>query len=171
MKAFKTIAVMSALGLSLAAPLSASAAVDVTFADPAKFTDATPDGFGSDKARDRVLTQLRSHIEKQAARALKPGQDLKVEVLDVDLAGRVEWWNARFNDVRILRDIDSPAIKLRYTLTEGGRTLASGEERVTDLGYLWGSNPWIGSSQELRYEKAMLSDWLRKRIAPASAAG
>jgi len=162
MKSLKFIAAAAVLSAPLAFSAAAQAAVEVTYVSPDKFVDASPRGMRGAKADERLMVELREFLEKQAARHLKPGQDLKIEVLDVDLAGRVE---AGGYDIRIVREIDWPSIKLHYTLTQNGATLASGEERISDLNYLRNINVAYGGNDSLKYEKAMLRDWLRKRFA------
>ena len=169
MKTLKYLAAAAALAAPLALSATAMAGVDVSFTTPEKFTDASPRGNKNVRETQRVMDQLSQYITKQAARYLKPGQDLKIEVLDIDLAGRVEWWHTNLHDVRIMRDIDAPAMKLRYTLRENGTTLVSGEERLRDLGYLMGVNVATGSQDSLKYEKAMLGTWLRKSFAKFGA--
>ena len=164
----KKLATLATLAV-LAAPMTAMAGVEVTFTAPENFTDASPRGNKNLRETQRVMDQLSQYLSKQAARYLRSGQDLKVEVLDIDLAGRVEWWRTNLYDVRIMRDIDAPAIKLRYTLSENGATLTSGEEWVRDLGYLMGINVVTGSQDSLKYEKAMLGTWLRNRFAKFGA--
>ena len=68
----------AALAVVLIAPLTAQAAVEVSFTDPAKFTDASQRGTGSVKGRAQTLRTLKTFIERQAARHLAPGQDLKI---------------------------------------------------------------------------------------------
>jgi hypothetical protein len=87
-------------------------------------------------------------------------------VTDVDLAGRFEWWRPYAYDVRILRDITWPRIKLRYALADGGRTVLSAEEQISDLNYLMNAGV-RSSSDPLKYEKAMLDDWFRARTVRA----
>jgi len=52
-----------------------------------------------------------------------------------------------------------------YTLTENGAVLASGEKRISDLGYLQNITVTASSSDPLKYDKATLTDWFRKRFA------
>ncbi len=165
MRTLKSLIVLSALGLALAAPVGAQAAVEVIFTNSDKFIDASPRGYGRGKADPAILARLRQHLEKQGERYLKPGQTLKVEVLDLDLAGRVEWWHPSAYDIRFMRDIDPPAMKVRYTLVENGASLASSEEWVRDLSYLMNINAVHGTYDGLKYEKAMLTAWFRKRFA------
>ncbi|MSO72523.1 MAG: DUF3016 domain-containing protein [Rhodospirillaceae bacterium] len=169
MRNLKSLMVLAALAVPMTVPGVAGAAVEVTFTNPDKYIDASSRGEGRRKADPAILAKLRQHLEKQGERYLKPGQTLRVEVLDLDLAGRVEWWHSAAYDIRFMRDIDSPSMKLRYSLTENGATLASGEERILDLGYLMGINLGRGSQDSLKYDKAMLTDWFRKRFAKFGA--
>jgi hypothetical protein len=89
-----------------------------------------------------------------------------VQVLDVDVAG--EQIPLRWDDARVLRGgADVPHIHLRWTLSEGGRTLKSGEERLADLGYLSGSAHANARYGTLAYEKRMLAAWFAQRFGPA----
>lgn len=151
-----------------AAAVPAHAAVDVTFTEPVRYSDARLHGNHRAGADEVVLKQLRAHLETLGGRYLRAGQVLKVEVLDIDLAGRYEPWRARAYDVRILRDITWPRIKLRYALESDGAVVAHGEETVADLGYL--SHPEVRlSADRLGYEKRMLDDWFRTRFAAQAA--
>lgn len=148
---------------NVAAADAASGQVQVSYTNPDKFLDASPQrGYGG-KQRDEVLRKLQRHMESQGVRYLKPGQTLKIEVLDLDLAGRVEWWNPNAYDVRIMRDIDSPSMKVRYSLEENGAVVSSGEEWISDHSYLMGINT-LSNSDSLKYEKTMLNDWFRNRF-------
>ena len=66
--------------------------------------------------------------------------------------------------VRIVRDIDSLRIQLRYTLTAGDRVVASAEEQVSDMNFMVPANRY-SSGDRLRYEKATLDDWFDKRFS------
>ena len=82
---------------------------------------------------------------------------------DLDLAGEYEP-RLRSYDVRVMRDVYPPRIKMHYRLTENGHSVVEGDELVDDMNYL--ANPAARMIQEpLRYEKAMLSDWFRTRFA------
>ncbi|MBD9638950.1 DUF3016 domain-containing protein [Ensifer sp. ENS07] len=139
---------------------TAYASVSVDFVHPEKFRD--PD-FRSFSERNRLISEFRGYFETLAGRYLKKGQALRIDVLDVRLAGQYEPWRPYFDDVRILRDSTPPRFKLRYKLTEGGRVLAQGEEVVSDLNYLWTSSARTAMERH-PYEKEMLRDWFRKRL-------
>lgn len=142
--------------------LSAQAAgtIEVKFVKPEKFTDV----YDAARRLDDNLKALREHLEQAAAPHVADGQTLKIDVLDVDLAGRVEP-AARPNDLRVMRgEADWPRIHLRYTLDAGGKTLRRGEARVSDMAYLQRiapSNPGLG----LPYERRMLDEWFRKEFS------
>ena len=108
---------------------------------------------------------IEQHLQRLAERGLPASDTLAIEVLDIDLAGRFEPLRFRSgSDVRIVRDIASPRIDLRYTLRRGDQLVASAEERLVDLTFLMVTNRYP-SEDRLRYEKAMLDDWFEKRFA------
>jgi hypothetical protein len=140
------------------------AAVTVVFVHTESYSDASLyNGYGA-KGQEPALRGIREHLERLGARYLKPGDRLEVEVLDIDLAGRFEWWRPYAYDVRILRDITWPRMKLRYVLEKNGRRVACPGEFVSDRVYLMNA-AMRSSSDPLRYEKSMLDDWFRARIA------
>lgn len=156
-KLIKGALVVLAASATLAAG-AASAATTVTFVEPDKFTDVP----FSQIERERLLEQLRSHFEKLGA-TLPGGQDLRIEVTDVDLAGITRPTSSR-PDMRILNGrADWPRITLRYAVEQGGQVLKSGEERVADMNYMQQINPTT-SDTALRYEKQMLDKWFRKTV-------
>ena len=156
-----TLAAM--LLLAAALPAFAGGTATVTFVAPEAFTDA---GYARERPTERDLAALQrdleAHFQKLAGRYLADGEMLVIEVLDVDLAGRFEP-AARLHDVRIVRDIDWPRMRLRYTLSRVGLADPSVEERVSDRSFLMSINPY-GSGDRLRYEKGMLDDWFRQRF-------
>ena len=153
-------AAASVAAVLLASAGGASAAATVSYAQPDRFSDVpfTP------WEREQILKDLTGHFNKLAAR-LPAGQALSVEVLDVDLAGQT-WpmgWSGR--DIRIMNGrADWPSIKLRYGITENGQVVRSGEDDIRNMGYLQGVNRYDGTDA-LRYEKQMLDQWFRERIA------
>jgi hypothetical protein len=144
-------------------PSLATAAVSVTFTKSDQYIDVP----FSPSDREDTLKTLRQHFEKLGTK-LPAGQDFKVEVLEVDLAGRMEPSRmSTATELRVLRGgADWPMIQLRYTVEADGKTIKQGEARLTDLNYLRHLNRYP-SGEPLRYEKAMLDDWFTKEIAAA----
>jgi hypothetical protein len=137
--------------------------VEVSFIDADRYFDA------GDKFRDeaRNLRILEEHLKALGQRHLPHGQALKIDVLQVDLAGELRP-TRRGSDMRIARGgADWPRITLRYALQgEGGAAVQQGEETVSDMTYQMRST--FGFAQEsLHYEKRMLTEWFRERFAAA----
>jgi hypothetical protein len=148
-------------GALLCATGAANAGVNVRFANPESYADLP---FPADE-RARVLNGLTKHFEKLGAK-LPSGQDLEVEVIDLDLAGRVEPSYGRGQDMRILRDqADWPSMRLRYTLRSGGEVVGNGEEKLNNMIYLGRANRH-DRNDALRYEKQMIDEWFKEKIAP-----
>ena len=149
-----------AAALLLAAGAVSAGPATVSYANPDKFADmpiAVSD-------REQVLADLTDHFSALAAK-LPAGQEMKVEVTDLDLAGR-SWpgmWGGR--DLRVLEGgADWPHIKFRYTITQGDKVVRSGEETVQNMDYLWRLNRY-SSGDSLRYEKQMLDAWFKTLMA------
>jgi hypothetical protein len=145
----------------LAAGAAAAGSVDVRFDHPENYADARTTLGDAASIRE----QLAAHLRSLGERLLPADQHLKVEVLDIDLAGEMKYSWRMASEVRVLRGrADWPRIKLRYWLESGGQQLAKGEEVVADMDYLNDSFGSVGS-ESLGYEKRMLERWFRARFA------
>ena len=145
--------------LALGAAGAASAGVTVNYVQSDKFSDLPFTSW----ERDDVLRILSEHFAK-LGKDLPPGQELTVEVTDIDLAGR-EYPNRRSGgELRVLQgSADWPRIELNYTLSANGQVIDSGKARLADMSYL--SRPVRGfDTDALRYEKRMLDEWFNKTI-------
>ncbi len=138
-----------------------AAALHVVFVQPDTYTDAGyRSALPSDKERSQVRQDLGEHLAKLAERLLAPDQTLKIEVLDIDLAGRID----PRSDLRVVTDVTPPRIRLRYALARNGQPVAGGEEVLSDLNFMTPGNRY-SSGDRLRYEKALLDAWFEARIA------
>jgi len=152
------------LSVALLFTISAARAdVHVTFTAPEKYTDAGLRREGGARSREVALRTIREHLAALGQRYLAPNETLKIEVLDIDLAGEIEWWHGPY-DIRYLRDYTWPKIKLRYALEERGQTVRSGEETVSDPSYQM-SIITTRSGEIMPHEKKMLARWFRSRFA------
>ena len=156
------------LGASLlvVAGVASAATVSVSFVKPETFTDA---GYSRGRATQRELAELQQemqqHLQRLADRKLAASHALQVEVLDIDLAGDFEANRlTRFSDVRVVRDIASPRITLRYTVKLGDRVVTGAEEQLSDMNFLWSHNRY-SNGDRLRYEKPLLDAWFETRFA------
>jgi len=147
----------AALAVLFLATSSAWAAATVTYVNPDKMSDV-PRNKGD---RESMEAQLLEHFNKLAAR-LPAGQSLKVEILDIDLAGDV-FPRVAIQDVRVMKgSADWPRIHLRFSVEQDGKVLSSGERQLSDMNYLMTSNRYKG--EVLGHEKQMLDDWFRKEF-------
>ncbi len=130
--------------------------VEVSYADTEKFAD-----FGDSRwERERNQADFSAMLQVLAQR-LPAGQQLKVKLLDVNLAGEMDWWRARGDRIRVLRNVTWPIIEFEYQLLEGGKTIRSDKVLISDMAYLqsslFGQNEMAGFG----YERRMLDRWAR----------
>lgn len=159
-------------GLLAIAATAAHADVVVNFTEPEHYTDAAyTRAFANETDRAEVQHDIARHLGRLAERGLPRDETLTIDVRDIDLAGWFEPWHTRTgHDVRILRDITWPRIKLAYTLKRGDQVLASGEDRLVDMNYLMVTNTYPDTDR-LRYEKPMLDAWFARIVGRHESAG
>jgi hypothetical protein len=140
---------------------SASAAVTVSYVQPDRFSDLPFVPWD----REDTLRQFTEHFTWLGS-ALPPGQDLRIEVLDIDLAGRLIPSVRLGRDLRVLRgQADWPRIELRYSLEQDGQVIKRGEAQLSDMNYMNHTTRYF-DSEALRYEKQMIDDWFEQTIGP-----
>ncbi|WP_219117388.1 DUF3016 domain-containing protein [Janthinobacterium sp. UMAB-56] len=141
-------------GLALLASSAAWAATEVHFSKPDQFTDVP----FNPHERDEVLKELSRHFEKLGA-SLPSGQNLKIDVTDVDLAGRENPSLRAGQDIRVMNGrVDWPRMRLHYVLEQDGKVIRRGDAALSDMSYLSRINHYF-SNEKLRYEKLMIDDW------------
>ena len=147
------LALLAAAGFAHAA-----GTVQVSFVSSEKFTDIRDRSYRIEdnvKALEKVLIDV-------AMPHVADGQTLKIEVLDVDLAGEPRL-GARVWDIRVLRGrADWPRITFRWSL-EGAGAPRSGQAVVQDMSYLQRIQPPL-SDTHLVYERRMLDEWFRAQF-------
>ena len=146
---------------SLVASFGATAATTtVNFTNIEKMTDVPR--FALD--RENLEFQLRDHLN-YLSRQLPAGQALKVDFVDIDLAGDV-FPRVPVQDVRVMKGrADWPRLHLRYSVEQNGQVVKSGEAKLSDPNYLMHHNRY--KNEIFSYEKQMLEDWFRKEIVAA----
>jgi hypothetical protein len=177
----KTLLAGLMLGVLLSfVPLSASARViekqdnnsdqvKVSWTDPEQFTELRYDRHFQQPRPESWLTEFQKTLVRRGDRVLQPGQHLEVTITDVKLAGKIEpWRGAGASQVRVVKSIYPPQIKLRFSLTDAdGRVLDSGERTLRDMDFLSrGTN--ANSGDTYRFEKRMLKEWVDKEFGRKS---
>ena len=97
------------------------------------------------------------------------GQTLDVTISDIDRAGRYEpTVRMGMNDIRIVKDLYPPRMTLNFALKGAdGQVVAEGERKLVDHAFLMGTQ--INNNDNLRYEKRLIDDWLRKEFRTSAA--
>lgn len=140
--------------------------VRIEFLRPERFTDVGNRPFLSEKVRDAYLVDLHRHIERRALRLLADGHTLRILVTDIDMAGAFGASRRGLSDVRVIRDSHPPRIDLQFRI-DAGAMVKQGERRLRNLDFQTGGLMYRGDS--LRYEKALLDDWLDRELGPAGS--
>ena len=163
-RVFRQLAWAAACLALQAASGAASAAVTVNYVHAEQFTDLPKTPW----QRQQALEDISAHFQALGER-LPAGQDLVIDVLDVDLAGREEPNQFALSGVRILRHQgDWPRMHLRYSLVENGQVLKSGDASLSDKSYGNRINPYPADAR-WPAEKRMIDDWWRATIVPDAA--
>ena len=137
----------------------AQAAVTVKYEKPDDFLDMPR----SERDRDQILKDITAHFES-LGKELPAGQDLRVTVTDLDLAGRLEPRRWAVDEIRIMRGgADWPRMTVAWTLEQNGNVLRSGTDEASNMNYQQRMTRYF-SSDALRYEKQMIDDWFHKSI-------
>ena len=155
-----------AAALSLLACGAAWADISVSYVKPEEFSDVP----WSQRDREQLMKDLTAHFNK-IGQKLPAGQLLKIEVLDVDLAGRTYPRHFSPDDIRILRGgADWPQMHLHFTLEQDGKVLRSGDAQLSNMMYQERLNRY-SSGDALRYEKQMMDDWFEQEFLRQKAPG
>ncbi|MGB8338389.1 MAG: DUF3016 domain-containing protein [Burkholderiales bacterium] len=151
---------------AIIAAVPVAATTTVTFIKPAEYTDIGYYGLDSADA----MKVLEQHFKALSDRYIAPNQNLTIDVLDVDLAGRVDYARSwRFYDRRVLRGTaDWPRMKFHYVLEADGTVLTDAEADIADMNYFHR----IGNyhpNVSYPYEKRLLEDWFKATFSGSQA--
>ena len=146
-----------ALVAALAIPFGTAAAVVVTFKEPERYAET---GVFRDDG-PAAMEHIDMHLQRLGRRYLPADETLRIEVLDIDLAGEQQM-GPRGRDIRVMKGrADWPTIKLRYTWERPNAPAQSAEETVSDMAYLQRTVP---NMEAFAHEKRMLEAWFKQRF-------
>ncbi len=150
------------------APAPADSRVEVIYVNPEKFTDFTDSSTGSERGAEGYRALFKEYLETEAVRFVPEGTRVALSITDVDMAGDFEpWRGSQFSDVRIVKSIYPPRINFTYKITDAsGAVVREGEEKLRDMNFQMGGLTSM-ASDALRYEKALIDDWLRAQFPKA----
>jgi hypothetical protein len=143
--------------------------VKVTWTDPEQFTELRYERHFQQPRPETWLVEFQKTLVRRGDHVLQPGQHLEVTITDVKLAGRVEpWHGGGASEVRVVKSIYPPQIKLSFNLTDkDGRVLDSGERTLRDTAFL-SRGTHANGSDTYRFEKRMLKEWVDKEFGRKS---
>ncbi|NEX59957.1 DUF3016 domain-containing protein [Noviherbaspirillum galbum] len=163
MKIMPSIVSFTALCAVLACglPPAGAASTRVAFVSPERYADV--DRFSDESSR--AMRAIESTIASLADRYLPPNAMLRVEVLDLDLAGRLVPSVRAGRDIRVERGLSSPAVmRLHYVLEQDGRVVADREETIHGLSTTVRPDA-RRTDQSFPDERLMLDQWFRRTFA------
>ncbi len=159
MNSFKPLAIALLLA---GAVVQATAAVEVEFVAPEKFVDIGNRWSGVHDVDDGIQN-LRAALVQRGEAVLRPGQDMKISVTDVDLAGDVHPVGRSMEMIRVVKPLYRPSMEFSYVVTEAGKTVREGKANIADSNFMDRFNRYF-RSDPLYYEKPMLDDWFAKEF-------
>ncbi|TMP41522.1 DUF3016 domain-containing protein [Pseudoalteromonas citrea] len=147
--------------LMVCTPFLANAGeASVKWLDFNDYRDVRPANESKSSYHKRIAKQFEKHIQKLMA-GVPAGYKLDLTFEDIDLAGDV-----RFNmhDIRIIKSIHFPRMKLSYTLTDkSGKVLAQADKKVIkDLSFM--DRIRMGRDEAFYFDKRLLKDWFDEHI-------
>lgn len=138
--------------------------VSVRWGDPAGFTELRYSPNRRQAELGDWVAELGSYVSARIARVLPAGERVEVEILDIERAGELEWWGGLHDDVRVMRHLYPPRMRVQFRrFGSDGQVIAEGERTLSDLAYLDGPQP-VSSSDPLRYEKRMVDRWVQREF-------
>jgi hypothetical protein len=139
--------------------------VSVTWDDPANFTEIRYSLNKYESRRGNWVEQLAQHLRDRAEKRLPPGEQLQVNITNIERAGAYEpWRGVQFYDTRFILDVYPPRMSFDYRrIGADGTVIAQGQREIRDMGYLITANPYF-NSDALRYEKALIDRWISQEL-------
>ncbi len=138
----------------------AEAQVNVRYLEPENFSDMKSTWL----TQETLLASLSAQLQTLGKKYLPDAELLEIEITDIVLAGRIEY-PRNGEPIRVLREITSPRIALRWRLASGDNSAPMQEARLLDPGYLTRINQY-DEGDPLRYEKQLLQDWFKRSFVP-----
>jgi Protein of unknown function (DUF3016) len=156
----------AALALRAADTSNASSRVAVLFDHPENFTDVKDGEPPTDRGQEAILARIRNYLVMKVSDTVPESDKVTITFTDIDLAGDYEPWRGpQWSNVRIIKEIYPPAFKFTYQVTDTvGKVIKAGTENIRDGGFQY-RGTIATDSDSLRYEKAVLNDWVHSTLS------
>ncbi len=137
----------------------------IIWKDPNQYTDIESTIWLQSKFTLYLFTELTEELGKQVNPVLGKDQKLDIMVTNLDLAGDVQpTFGASADDIRVVSELYPPKINFDYSLSQNGKVIKSGSEKLQNMSFLFGIQPI--TSQPFAYESDLLKKWFKKEIKP-----
>ncbi len=149
---------------SFARTLPVNAPVRVEWTDPEGFSEIRYSRNRFESRRGNWVQRLAEHLQQQAARAIGPDERLELLITDIELAGDYEPLGTGLDDVRVVRDVYPPRMRVDYVRHGAdGQVMQQGSRTLSDPGFLGATS--LSAHDPLRFEKRMIDAWVRREFA------
>ena len=159
------------LALGILLPLQAAAAqIEVTWQNPSGYHDMQSAGTNQTRFEQQVMAAFEREFTKLAAQ-LPAEQKLNITVTNLDLAGNVEFREANgvMQEIRVVRDMDTPYMALSFVLVDAhGTVLMQGDEAIrgrqagSGLTRTAQQRRRLGAPNLIEHESIMLESWFNQ---------
>lgn len=137
----------------------------IIWKDPSQYSDIESTTWLQSKFGPYLFSELTDELGRVTNKVLSKNQKLDLMVTNVDLAGDVQpTFGASVNDIRVVSDLYPPKISFDYSLSQDGKVIMSGSEKIQNMGFLFGIQPI--TSQPFPYESKLLTKWFKEKIQP-----
>ncbi|MGS0675470.1 DUF3016 domain-containing protein [Shewanella sp. 0m-4] len=118
------------------------------------------------KFEQYLFTELTDELGQLANKHLAKDQQLDLTVTNVDLAGDVQptFGATAADDIRVVTELYPPKISFDYTLSQNGKVIKSGTEKLDNMGFLFGIQPI--TNDPFPYERDLLTNWFKEKLEP-----
>ena len=128
------------------------------------YRDVRPSNQVKGSYHKNIAASFEKHMAKLAEQ-LPTDYKLNVEFIDLDLAGDVRYGG--MDEIRVVKPIYFPRIKIDYSLTDkDGTVLSKGSDvELKDMGFM--DKIKMGRDESFYYEKRLLTEWFGEQILPS----
>jgi len=157
-----TSVILTLIIFSSIAAANLTSIAEVTFDKPESFNDFKTQTAHNKLDKSRLMQELQQQINETAKRYLTNGEYLKINFLNIDMAGYIY---PSIDDIRTVRqDADKSLLVFNYTLlNKDGTVINEGKERLIKLNFSsMRHEAKRYKNSHFKYEMVMFSHWLKK---------
>lgn len=138
---------------------------EVTWSEPDNYSDVRPANESRKAFQKRTFKALDKHIGKMTEKKLPDGYTLKMDVVDLNLAGDVQLRGSTL--IRVVDRVFIPSMEFSYSLSDANGKVVKEESgvKLKDMSFMDSIKNARYRHESLSYEKAMLDEWFKENLA------